>query len=170
MIRVNSWLNDDRKGKAVEYNVGRVGRVIAARLFEGEDLYESIESLARKENIAAAAVLITGGIRKTDIVVGPKSEEPKIEPDFQSFTGPGEALGVGTLYPSPDGPSLHIHTGIGKKDSVVIGCPRGGAKIFLILEVTILELEGIGGQRMMDEDKGLHLLRFPKASEPGLNE
>ena len=146
----------------MEYNVGHIGRVIAARLFEGEDLYESIESLARKENIAAAAVLITGGIRKANIVVGPKKEQPKIEPDFQPFTGPGEALGVGTIYPGPDGPSLHIHTGIGKKDSVVIGCPRGGAEIFLILEVMILELEGIGGQRVLDKDKGLHLLRFPK--------
>ena len=147
----------------MEYNVGSIGRVIAARLFEGEDLYESIESLARKENIAAATVLITGGIRKTDIVVGPKKETPKIEPDFHSFTGPGEALGVGTIYPGPDGPSMHIHTGIGKKDSVVIGCPRGGAKIFLILEVMILEIKGINGQRLLDEEKGLHLLRFPKA-------
>jgi predicted DNA-binding protein with PD1-like motif len=145
----------------VEYNVGRIGRVIAARLFEGEDLYESIESLARKENIAAATVLITGGIRKADIVVGPKSEEPKIEPDLHSFTGPGEALGVGTIYPGPDGPSMHIHTGIGKKDSVIIGCPRGGAKVFLILEVMILEIKGLNGQRLLDEEKGLHLLRFP---------
>jgi predicted DNA-binding protein with PD1-like motif len=145
----------------VEYNVGRIGRVIAARLFEGEDLYESIESLARKENIATATVLITGGIRKADIVVGPKSEEPKIEPDFHSFTGPGEALGVGTIYPGPDGPSMHIHTGIGKKDSVIIGCPRGGAKVFLILEVMILEIKGLNGQRLLDEEKGLHLLRFP---------
>jgi predicted DNA-binding protein with PD1-like motif len=149
----------------MEYNVGRIGRVIAARLFEGEDLYESIESLAHKENIAAATVLITGGIRKATIVVGPKKEQPKIEPDFQSFTGPGEALGVGTLYPGPDGPSLHIHTGIGKKDSVVIGCPRGGAKIFLILEVMILEIEGINGQRVLDEEKGLHLLRFPSTKD-----
>jgi predicted DNA-binding protein with PD1-like motif len=154
----------------VEYNVGHIGRVIAARLFEGEDLYESIESLARKEHIAAATVLITGGIRKANVVVGPKKEKPKIEPNFQPFTGPGEALGIGTLYPGPDGPSLHIHTGIGKKDSVVIGCPRGGAEIFLILEVMILEIEGIHGQRMLDKDKGLHLLRFPKASEPGFDE
>ena len=145
----------------MEYNVGHIGRVIAARLFEGEDLYESIESLARKENIAAASVLITGGIRKANVVVGPKKEEPKIEPDFHSFTGPGEALGVGTIYPGPDGPSMHIHTGIGKKDSVIICCPRGGAEIFLILEVVILEIKGVNGQRLLDAEKGLHLLRFP---------
>ena len=146
----------------MEYNVGHIGRVIAARLFEGEDLYESIVSLARKEDIQAATVLITGGIRKANVVIGPKQETPKIEPEFQSFTGPGEALGVGTLYPGSDGPSLHIHTGIGKKNSVIIGCPRGGAKTFLILEIMILEIKGINGQRIWDEEKGLHLLRFPK--------
>ena len=56
----------------MEYTVGRTGRVIAARLFEGEDLYESIESVAEKEDITAAAVFITGGLRKADVVVGPK--------------------------------------------------------------------------------------------------
>ena len=62
----------------MEYSVGKTGRVIAARLFEGEDLYESIESIAEKENIKSAAVLITGGFRKADVVVGPKQEKPKI--------------------------------------------------------------------------------------------
>ena len=47
----------------MEYQVGRTGRVIAARLFEGEDLYSSIEGLAQKEAIHSAAVFVTGGIR-----------------------------------------------------------------------------------------------------------
>ena len=68
----------------MEYAVGKAGRIIAARLFEGESLYESIESIAEKEKIKAAAVLITGGIRKADVVVGPKTEKPKIEADFRS--------------------------------------------------------------------------------------
>jgi predicted DNA-binding protein with PD1-like motif len=146
----------------MEYNVGQIGRVIAARLFEGEDLYESLESLARKEDIKAATVLITGGIRKADVVVGPKTEQPKIEPDMEPYTGPGEALGVGTIYPGPDGPSLHIHAGIGKRGSFIIGCPRGGAKVFLILEVMILEVIGVNGQRIFDEQTGFNLLRFPE--------
>ena len=45
---------------------------LAARLFEGEDLYECIEELARKEGVKSAAVLITGGFRKASVVVGPK--------------------------------------------------------------------------------------------------
>ncbi|MDD5011499.1 MAG: DUF296 domain-containing protein, partial [Phycisphaerae bacterium] len=69
----------------MEYAVGSAGRIIAARLFEGENLYDSIESIAQEEQIKSAAVLITGGIRKADVVVGPKSEKPKIEPDFFNF-------------------------------------------------------------------------------------
>ena len=144
----------------MEYRVGRPGRIIAARLFEGEDLYESIEQIARAEHIRAAAVLITGGFRQAQVVVGPKQEVPKIVGDQREFVGPGEVLGVGTIYPGDEGPSLHIHTGIGKGDKAMVGCPRGGAKTFLILEVTIIELEGIEGQRRLDPEKGLRLLRF----------
>ena len=46
----------------MEYAVGKTGRVIAARLFEGEDLYECIEQITIRENIKSAAVLITGGL------------------------------------------------------------------------------------------------------------
>jgi len=144
----------------MEYAIGKTGRIIAARLFEGEDLYESVESIAKKENIRSAAVLITGGFRQAKVVVGPKQEEPKIVGRFKDFAGPGEVLGVGTIYCDDEGPKLHIHTAIGKGDETIVGCPRGGAKTFLVLEVTIIEIEGVCGERKLDESKGLNLLRF----------
>jgi predicted DNA-binding protein with PD1-like motif len=144
----------------MEYSVGKTGRIIAARLFEGEDLYESIEALAKKEDIKSAAVLITGGFRKADVVVGPKTESPKITANFKYFAGPGEVLGVGTIYCDDTGPKLHIHTAIGKGDETIVGCPRGGAKTFLILEVTIIEIEGVEAARLPDDNTGLKLLRF----------
>ncbi len=143
----------------MEYSVGKTGRVIAARLFEGEDLYESIEQIATKEQIQSAAVLITGGFRKADVVVGPKQEEPKIEPDFRAFAGPGEALGVGTLYCDDTGPKLHLHAAMGRGGQNLVGCPRGGAKTFLILEVTIIEIVGIEAGRKLDPETGWNLLR-----------
>ena len=103
----------------MEYAVGKTGRVIAARLFEGEDLYECIEQIAEKENIKSAAVLITGGFRKASVVVGPKQEEPKITGDFKDFTGPGEVLGVGTIYCDDEGPKMHLHSAIGKEGQVM---------------------------------------------------
>jgi len=144
----------------MEYTVGRTGRVIAARLFEGEDLYESIQQIASSESINSAAVLITGGFRKAKVVVGPKAEQPKIVGDFRDFVGPGEVLGVGTIYCDSEGPKLHIHTAIGKGGEVMVGCPRGGASTFLILEVTIIEIEGIEAGRKPDKNTGLNLLRF----------
>lgn len=145
----------------MEYAVGKTGRIIAARLFEGEDLYESIEQIAQTENIKAAAVLITGGFRKASVVVGPKEETPKIVGNFKQFEGPGEVLGTGTIYCDDQGqPKLHLHAAIGRGDQSVIGCPRGGAKTFLILEITIIEIDGITASRKMDPEKGVSLLRF----------
>lgn len=144
----------------MEYATGRTGRIIAARLFEGEDLYESIEQLAKKEKIKSAAVLITGGFRKARVVVGPKQEKPKIVGNFKNFAGPGEVLGVGTIYCDSDGPKLHIHTAIGKGSRTVVGCPRGGAKTFLVLEVTIIEIKGVKAARKPDKSSGVNLLRF----------
>jgi len=92
--------------------------------------------------------------------VGPKQEKPKIVGNFKEFAGPGEALGVGTIYCDDEGPKLHIHTAIGKGDETIVGCPRGGAKTFLILEVTIIEIDGLKAGRKPDENTGLKLLRF----------
>jgi len=142
----------------MQYAIGQAGRIIAAKLFEGEDVYECIESIAMKEDVKCASVLITGGFRKGDVVVGPESEEPKIVPKFMHFDGPGEVLGVGTLYNDDKGPKLHLHAAIGKNGENLVGCPRGGAKTFLILEVTIIEITGIEASRKFDEEKGLNLL------------
>ena len=144
----------------MEYSVGKVGRVVAARLFEGEDLHGSIEQIARRENIRCAAVLVTGGFRRANVVVGPKTEQPKIEPEFRDFAGPGEALGVGTLYWDDAGPKLHLHTAIGKGEESLVGCPRDPTRIFLILEVTIIELTGFEAKRKPDPQAGMSLLRF----------
>ena len=144
----------------MEYAVGKTGRIIGARLFEGEDLYECVEEIAKKENIKSAAVLITGGFRKASVVVGPKQEKPKIVGNFKEFAGPGEVLGVGTIYCDETGPKLHIHTAIGKGNQIMVGCPRGGAKTFLIMEVTIIEITNLNAGRIPDKEKGLKLLRF----------
>lgn len=142
----------------MEYQVAKPGRIIIVHLSEGDELYECIESVSAKENIKAAAVLITGGIRKADVVVGPKQEKPKIVGNFKHFDGPGESLGVGTIYCDDEGPKMHLHTAIGKGDSTVVGCPRGGASVFLVLEVTIIEILDTTAQRKFDPEHGLKLL------------
>ena len=143
----------------MEYSVGNVGRVVVLRLSEGEELYESVHEVAKKEGISSAAVFVTGGFRKADVVVGPKQEKPKIEGNFKQFVGPGEVLGVGTIYSDDEGPKMHIHTAAGKGDEVVVGCPRGGARVFLVLEVTIVEILGTTARRQLDPESGIKLLK-----------
>lgn len=146
----------------MEYSIGKPGRIIAVKLDEGEKLYDSIESLAKKENINSAAVFITGGFRKADVVVGPKQENP-IVPNFKNFIGPGEVLGVGTLYRDDENnPKMHLHCTAGKADDVITGCPRGGAEVFLTLEITIIEFEGINGIRKYNPEHQVKLLTFKK--------
>jgi predicted DNA-binding protein with PD1-like motif len=150
----------------MEYAVGSVGRVVVARLHEGEDLHGCTEQIARKEGIRCAAVLITGGFRRANIVVGPRQEEPKIEPRFQVFGGPGEVLGVGTLYWTETDPKLHMHTAIGKDGESLVGCARHDCRTFLILEVTIIEVTGIDASRQFDPKAVLNLLEIrPQQSE-----
>ena len=144
----------------MEYSVGNVGRVVVICLNEGEELYESIEGVAKKENIRSAAVFITGGIRKADVVVGPKQQKPGIVGDFKQFIGPGEVLGVGTIYSDEEGPKMHIHTAMGKGDQVMVGCPRGGANVFLVLEITIIEITGTTARRKFDPETQLKLLKM----------
>ena len=146
----------------MQYDIAQPGRIIVARLVEGEDLYQSLEGLATRENIRSAAVFITGGFAQADVVVGPKEIKPKIVGDVKHFQGPGEVLGVGTIYPDDTGPKLHIHTAIGKGESVLAGCPRSGAEVFLILEVTIIEFVGIEANREFDAESGLNLLKLRK--------
>src|SRR4030042_1315278 len=112
----------------MEYSVGRVGRVIVARLFEGEDLHACIDQIAREAEVRCATVLIRGGFRSAAVVVGPEQEQPQIVPRFQAFAGPGEVLGVGTLYWDDAGPRRAIHTAIGKDGESLGGCPRRGKR------------------------------------------
>jgi len=142
----------------MDYQVGRAARVVLARGFEGEDLYAGIESIAAKENIRNAAVIVVGGLRKAKVVVGPKEPTGPIEPEFREFDDAREIAGVGTIVCDEDGPKLHMHGAIGRGDDTIAGCPRGGAKVFCVLEVVFIELDGIDAVRQLDPDTGLKLL------------
>ena len=134
--------------------------MVTARLSQGEDLYECIEGIARKEKVKSAVVFVVGGLEKANVVVGPRQIEPEIVGDFREFVGPGEVMGVGTIFWDDEGPKLHLHSGIGKGEQAIVGCPRGGAEVFLVLEVTIIEIEGIKAQRKYEPSSGLKLLQF----------
>ena len=148
----------------MDYQTGKIGRVIVARGFDGEDVYEEIESIAAKEGVSSAAVMLIGGLRSARVVVGPKSPTGPIEPQYAEFDDAREVAGVGTIFRDcdDDSPKLHLHAAIGRRDEVLVGCPRGGAKIFCVLEVVIIEIEGLDASRALDRELALKLLTLAR--------
>jgi len=67
---------------------------------------------------------------------------------------------VGTIFCDETGPKLHLHGAIGRGTETLAGCPRGGAKVFCVLEVVIFEFDGVLAAREMDPQFGLKLLKL----------
>lgn len=147
----------------MEYQVGDTGRVIVARGFEGDDVYAEIERIAAAEDIRCAAVVMLGGLRTGKVVVGPKDPAGPLEPIMREFADAREIAGVGTIFCDEDGPKLHLHGAIGRGDEVIAGCPRGGATVFCLLEIVIIELIGVDATRAVDPEIGLKVLTIANA-------
>jgi len=143
----------------MRYTEGQLGRVFVARLEDGESIYDVVEGIARRENSHAASVIAIGGMRKGKVVTGPVNPTGEIVPHIEVFDDARELVGIGTVFTSDGKPTLHFHAGIGRGNSALIGCPREGMSVFLVLEVIITELLGVEAERAPDEESGLRLLR-----------
>ena len=142
----------------MEYTQGKLGRVFVARLHDGESIYEAVEEIAALEGIDSAAVMAIGGMRKGKVVTGPVNTTGKIVPHYEEFDDAREIVGFGTLFKQDEKPSLHFHCGIGREDKALVGCPRAGMSVYLVLEVVIVELVGVSAIRDFDPEFGVHLL------------
>jgi len=146
----------------MKYSVGSAGRVVTARLEDGEAIYSSIEKIAQQEHIDCGIVRIIGGMQNGAVVVGPKDQlSVPFETMVETFTDAHEILGIGTLFlNSENKPMLHMHAGMGRGTSPLIGCPRKGADCWLVDEVVILELTGISARRIKQATTNLELLEI----------
>ena len=145
----------------MDYEIGRIGRVIVARGHDGEDVYAGIEGIAIAENIASAAVIAVGGLRSGKVVVGPEDPNAdKLTPMMREFDDAREIVGVGTIFSDDEGPKLHLHGAMGRGDGVIAGCPRGGASVFCVLEIVIIELLDVNADRSIDPKYALKLLHL----------
>ncbi len=143
----------------MKYSSGSLGRAFVARLEDGESVYDSVVEIAKKENITSAAVMAVGGMRRGKVVCGPKETSGKIEPQIEEFDDAREIVGFGTVFMQEHEPALHFHAGIGRGNEAIVGCPREGMDVYLVLEVIIIEFLGIEAERVLDPEVGVHLLK-----------
>ena len=144
----------------MKYRVGKTGRVVVARFEDKEDVLGNLASIARKENIRAAAFYLVGGMREARIVVGPEKEEIPPVPQWRSLGESHEVTGFGTIFWQGDEPKVHFHGAFGKGDKVKVGCAREKTETFLVLEAVIIEMEGINAIRELDPVSGMTLLKL----------
>jgi predicted DNA-binding protein with PD1-like motif len=149
----------------MQYGEGKLGRIFALRLEEGERLPDAIEAFARAHNVRnAMAIYLGGAAAGSRMVVGPEANRADaIIPMIYTLQGIQEMLAVGTIFPNEAGePVLHMHAATGREGNASVGCTRAGVEVWLVGEVLLLEILGTGGQRKKDPATGFQLLQFPE--------
>jgi predicted DNA-binding protein with PD1-like motif len=126
----------------MEYRKGTVGRVFSVRFDEGDLFLEEFIELIKKENIRQGWFHILGGLREADVVTGPK--EPTMPPDpvWREVRGAREVMGTGSIFWDDNEPKIHLHAAMGHHGDTLTACVRKGTKVYLVLEVMIIEMEG----------------------------
>lgn len=142
----------------MQYSEGRMGRIFVLRIDEGEDLVASLQRFVLEKDILSCMILFIGALRDGQAVAGPVAPVVLPVPHYEHFCNGWEIFGMATIYDSPEGPKLHIHSAIGKASEAIVGCIRQWARIYLVVEAVLYELADIKVVRNWDEKTGLHLL------------
>ena len=132
------------------------------RIDDGEDLIESVIDFVQKKDLKFVMGLFIGAIRDGKAVTGP--ELPVIPPiqHFETYESAWEVFGMVTVYPSADGPRLHIHSALGRGREALVGCLREKASVYLVNEVVLFEFVGLNAKREMDNRSGFYLVNLDK--------
>lgn len=145
----------------MKYSEAKQGRVFIIRLEDGDIIHEELEKFAALHSIKAASLIILGGADKGSVLItGPlHSRSQKIKPIIQTLEDAHEILGVGTIFPDPEGkPYIHMHIACGRDKTVTAGCIRNGVKTWHVLEVIMTELVDTDAKRLPDPKIGFCLL------------
>ena len=134
---------------------GRDGKVIVARLDEGEDLLEGIAKVARREG-AHSALVVSGIGMLRDVEIGYWGGA-----DYRVRTveGPAELL---SLLGSVANGTVHLHCVVGMEDHTTRGGHVLSARVAYVNEIVMLALDGISLTREPDGATGMRLLGIEK--------
>lgn len=146
----------------MQYSEGNLGRVFVLRMDHGEDLIASLQKFLQEKKIESCMALFMGALRDGQAVTGPEVPAIPPVPHYESFESAWEVFGMATVYPSSEGPKLHIHSGLGRGTRTIVGCIRDRAEVYLIVEMVLFEFSGLKAERIQDEKTGLNLLSLEK--------
>ena len=144
----------------MEYRSGSVGRIFVVRFDEGDDFLGGMKEMIAKENIRSGWFHVLGGIREADVVTGPKEVVMPPEPVWKEVREAKEVLGAGSIFWDEKEPKIHLHTALGHHGDTLTACMRENTKVYLVLEVCIIEISGIDVSRPWYEKGGFNRVTF----------
>ncbi|WP_018086613.1 PPC domain-containing DNA-binding protein [Desulfurispora thermophila] len=145
----------------MQYSQGAAGRFFVVRVEHGEDLLQAVKDLARRENIRQAVFWAIGALGQARLVVGPGEAVLPPEPVWREVNEPGEILATGNIFWDEHEPIIHLHASWCRGDTVLTGCVREKATVYLMAEVFVWELAGLEAARQFDQRLGLKALSLP---------
>lgn len=146
----------------MQYSEGRMGRVFVLRMDHGEDMIEALQRFLREKKIESAVALFMGALRDGRAVTGPWKPEVPPQPRFEAYESAWEVFGMASVYPSVEGPKLHIHSGMGRGREALLGCIREKAEVYLVVEMVLFEICGLEAERAWNDEMQLFLLTLEK--------
>ena len=144
----------------MEYRSGKMGRVFAVRFDEGEDFLAGLEKLIIREEIRNGWFHVIGGLREAGVVTGPKAPTVPPEPVWADVQGAREVLGSGSIFWDNGTPKIHLHAALGHHGDTLCACVRKRTKVYLVLEVYVVEFAGFTASRPWYAEGGFNRLIF----------
>ena len=135
----------------------RTENTLLLRLDKGEEVTESVLSVAKKEGITFAEI---SGIGATDDFTASVFDREKGDYEKNRFTGDHEILSLtGTVTEKDGAPYLHLHIVCAGSGGRAVGGHLLSARISLTAEI-VLQIARIGAQRKKDENLGINRIFF----------
>jgi predicted DNA-binding protein with PD1-like motif len=144
----------------MKYSAGKIGRVFTVKFDNDDDPNEEILGMVKKEKIRTAFFIFLGGLKEGKIVAGPKKPVIPPDPRWVAFRDAWEVFGTGSVFSGKQGPQVHIHTSMGKKEKTLTGCLRRDGRVFITMEAVLFELKGVKAVKEIDEATGVNMLRI----------
>ncbi|MDD2619374.1 MAG: DNA-binding protein [Syntrophomonadaceae bacterium] len=144
----------------MQYRQGSIGRIIVAKVEHGDDLLAEINKLLEIENVQSAVMFMIGALENCSLVVGPEKCSVPPQPVWRKLENGHEILGIATVFSEAGKPVIHLHASLGRGDEPITGCIRKDSKVYLVVEIVLIEILGSEAVRSIDAITGLNLLGF----------
>ena len=146
----------------MEYQTGAAGRIFYARLDDGEDVHQCLTELVRREQVRCGMFQVFGGLKGAGVVTGPKEPVMPPEPVWRNIDDAREILGIGSVFWEGDTPRIHLHAAMGHHGETLTGCLRKDSRVYLVIELLLLEVTGIDVTRPWWPTGGFNRPTFQK--------